>query len=85
MSDYNNIDWEKHNYRNLDSRRNYKPQPNIDREVSDIVGRKVLANDPRLAKLCMKWRGNKPVDGKDKPDNNLKNPDRIKELKKVLG
>ena len=78
-----NINWQKANYKNID-RRNYKSQPAIDREVSKVVGKKVLVNDPRLIKLAIKWRGNKPVTGKEASDNHLKDPNKIKELKRVL-
>jgi len=80
----NNIDWQEHNYRNLDKRA-FKQQPNIDVEVSKIVGKKILATDSRLIKTVLKWRGNKPVDGNEPADNHLKDPEKIKELKKVLG
>ena len=82
MSIEDTIDWSKHNYRSIPTLK--KREYHIDKEVSKIVGKKVLQNDPKLAKLCMKWRGSKPVDGKETPDNHLKDERKIKELKRTF-
>lgn len=81
--DLNSIDWRKANYKNLD-RRNYESKPPIDREVSKIVGKTVLTNDPKLVKMALKWRGNKPVTGKEASDNYLSDPNKVKELKRAF-
>ena len=79
-----NIDWQKHNIKRVFAPKPKKQEPPIDREVSKIVGKKVMINDPKLVKLAMKWRGNKPVDGREPPDNHLKDERKIKELKELL-
>ena len=61
-----------------------KLEPKVDIMVSKIVGKKIFILDPRLMKLIIKWKGNKPVDSQT-PDNYLRDPEKIKELKKVLG
>lgn len=58
-------------------------EPKIDHEVSKIVGRKVLAQDPKLIRLIIKWKAGKPQDS-IVPDNFLKDPEKIKELKDVF-
>jgi hypothetical protein len=60
-----------------------KLEPKIDWAVSKIVGKKILALDPRLMRLIVKWKKQKK--DLDKPDNFLKDPKKIEELKKVLG
>lgn len=53
----------------------------IDTEVSRIVGKPVLANDPRLIRLVVKHRqksGSTP--DSEKPDNYLYRPEFLKEL-----
>lgn len=64
-------------------RYNLKPQaePLIDKEISQIVGKKVHVNDPRLVKLVIKWRNSKNPDNED---NYLHDPEKREELKKVF-
>lgn len=71
------------NAKNLtyDSLNKSKPKPLIDKEVSQIVGKKVFVNDPRLIKLVIKWRNSK---NPDNDDNYLKNADKREELKRVF-
>lgn len=58
-------------------------EPVIDEEISKIVGRKIYATDPRLLKLVVKYKQGKSPDSKE-PDNFLKNPRFIDELKRTL-
>ena len=60
-----------------------KIEPNVDEEVSRIVGKKVLAHDPRLMKLIVAWKKEKPMDSMT-PDNFLLDPKKIAEIKKVF-
>lgn len=60
-----------------------KLEPKIDMLISRVVGKKIYQRDPRLMKLIIKWKQNKPADSME-PDNFLKNPEKVKELKKVL-
>ena len=55
----------------------------VDEPVSKIVGKTVLQTDPRLIKLIVKHKTPKS-DTDFKPDNHLKNPEFIKELKQVF-
>ena len=57
--------------------------PKVDEAVSRAVGFKVLAQDPRLLKIVMKWKKGKPQDSME-PDNFLENPRFVAELKEVL-
>ena len=59
-----------------------KAVPKIDEMVSKVVGKKIFAQDPRLIKLVVKWKNGKGES--DKPDNFLKSPSKIKELKEAL-
>lgn len=57
-------------------------EPAIDKAVSEIVGKPIRANDPRLIKLVVKWKKEK---GNDKTDDNfLQDEAKIKELKETL-
>lgn len=58
-------------------------EPKIDEVVSKLVGRKIYQQDPRLIKLIVKWKKNKP-EGSMEPDNFLKDPRKVQELKQVL-
>ncbi len=58
-------------------------EPKRDELISKIVGKPVLQSDPRLLKVIMKYKNNKPLDSKT-PDNFLENPAFVKELKEVL-
>lgn len=58
-------------------------EPMIDEPISRLLGIKVLAHDPRVIKLIVKWRRNKPMDSLE-PDNFLDNPHFVEELKEVL-
>jgi len=60
-----------------------KLKPKVDMLISKVVGKTVLQRDPRLIKLIMKHRANKPFDSKE-PDNFLQKPKFIEELKKTF-
>ena len=55
----------------------------VDTEVSKVVGKTVLANDPRLIRLVASWRKRRPADD-TVPDDYLSNPKNVAELKKVF-
>lgn len=78
MSDFNQKDL-------LNLGEMYKPvrrslEPPVDKEVSKIVGHKVLALDPLLIKVVMKHKTNNP----DKFDNLFLNQAFIRDLKKTF-
>ena len=52
--------------------------PVIDPIISKIVGKNVMATDPRLLRLIVKFKNGKSQDS-DIPDNFLTNPNFIKE------
>ena len=58
-----------------------RAEPLIDHEVSKIVGKKVLVNDPRLIKLVIKWRNSKDPENEDRY---LHDPAKREELKQVF-
>ena len=58
-------------------------EPKIDALVSKIVGQKILQQDPRLIRLVVTWKGNKPENSMQQ-DNLFQNPKFIAELKEVL-
>ena len=74
---------ERYNWINARSRNSIGPkiEPKIDKEVSQIVGKKIYVNDPRLIKLVIQWKANK---NPDNMDNYLHDPAKREELKKVL-
>jgi len=74
---------ERYNFISYRDRYNLKPkaEPLIDKEVSQIVGKKVHVNDPRLIKLVIKWRANK---NPDNVDNYLHDENKRAELKQVF-
>lgn len=57
-------------------------EPKFDVEVSKIVGKPVRMNDPRLIALLVKWK--KRNKSEDVPDNHLRNPQFLVELKKTF-
>lgn len=78
MSDFNQKDL-------LNLGEMYKParrrlEPPVDKEVSKIVGKPVLALDPLLIKVVMKHKRNDP----DRPDNLFLNQAFIRDLKKTF-
>lgn len=81
------IDWNKavRNFRMRDIPPP-KIEPPIDKVVSSIVGKKIYLTDPRLINLVSKWRkqSNKSPNSME-PDNFLNDPNKIKELKEILG
>ena len=83
MGEYDNINWQAANYKRglMGNKRSLTPP--IDPVVSQIVGKKVLAQDPRLIKLIVKWKANKPNDS-TQPDNLVLDPDFVKELKRIF-
>ena len=72
-----------YNFINYRDRHNLRPkaEPTIDKEISQIVGKKVHTNDPRLVKLVIKWRNSK---NPDNYDNFLHDPAKREELKQVF-
>lgn len=58
--------------------------PKVDEIITKIVGKKVFATDPRLIKLVIQHRKNKPMDSLA-PDNHLQDPNFIKQLKEIFG
>jgi hypothetical protein len=58
-------------------------EPAIDTLISKAVGFKVYAQDPRVLRIIVSWKKNKPTDSLE-PDNYLKNPEFIKDLKEAL-
>lgn len=64
-----------------------KRERKFDAEVTKILGKPVLVNDPRLIQLVVKWKKAtaSSADNTDKMDNFLRNPDFLVELRKVFG
>ena len=64
-------------------RLNLKPkrEPKIDKQISQIVGKKIFANDQRLVNLVLRWKKNKDPNNFD---NFLHDPEKRKELKEAL-
>lgn len=56
-------------------------EPRIDPIVSNIVGKKIYANDRRLINLIIKWKRNKDPEAFD---NFFKDPQKIEELRQTL-
>jgi len=81
-----NIDFSKAEVINARDRFRVAPrlEPAVDKEVSQIVGRRIFAQDPRLLKLIVKWKKNKPENSMD-PDNFFKDRQKVTELREVLG
>lgn len=59
-----------------------QPEPKVDKEVSNIVGKKIYVNNLALIKLVNKWRSQKTDE--NAVDNFLKDPLKIQELKEVF-
>jgi hypothetical protein len=57
--------------------------PKVDMLVSKIVGKTIMTEDPRLIRLIVSWKKNKPQNSLE-PDRFMENPKFIEELKKVL-
>ena len=58
-----------------------KPEPQADKEVSRIVGKKVLVNDPQLIKKIAEWSRRKDP---EEMDHFLEDPQKQEELKKLF-
>ena len=58
-----------------------KAPPKVDNELSKLVGHKIMVNDQRVIKKVAEWRRSKDP---EKPDNFLKDPQKVAELKKIL-
>jgi hypothetical protein len=82
MNEEASINWRAHDFRRM---MQVKPniEPPIDEVISRIVGKKIYQQDPRLIKLIVKWRKDKPFDSTE-PDNFLKDEHKIQELREVL-
>jgi len=76
MEKYNWIHYKKDRY-NIGPKR----EPKIDEQVSQIVGKKVFANDPLLIKKVIEWKNNK---NPDNDDNYLKDPKKREELRQLF-
>ena len=57
-------------------------EPIADEQVSQIVGKRVNTNDPKLVALVIKWRNQKTDSSQS--DNFLKTPSKIKELRETF-
>ena len=57
-------------------------EPKVDTLISSVVGKKVYTTDPRVLKLIARYKSRKKDD--DEPDNFLKNPKFIQDLKHEL-
>ncbi len=63
-----------------------KAPPQIDREVSEILGMSVPVNSSKLIKLVVKWKQqSKANETPDLMNKFLQDPEKIKELKQVFG
>lgn len=66
--------------------------PPIDKEISAIVGKTILARDPKLIALSIKWKAKNEairaklteVEAVKLQDNLMSNPEFIKELKETF-
>ena len=80
-NEFEGLDWI--NARNVGRAQARPPTPpKVDKEISDIVGKIVYINDPRLIKLVIKWKRAK--DDPEEKDEFLKDGARITELKRVF-
>lgn len=62
-----------------------KHERKFDAEVTKILGKPVLVNDPRLIRLVVQWKKQTASDPEsDKMDNFLYNPEFLVELRKVF-
>ena len=62
-----------------------KLTPKVDEAVSKVVGKNILARDPRLIALIAKWKMQKRKPDSDlRPDNFLNDPEKVKELRKTF-
>lgn len=75
---YKWINWRNAKY---DSLNKPKTEPVIDKEISQIAGKKVFTNDPRLIKTVIEFRNKKSPDN---DDNFLKNPEFRERIKQVF-
>ncbi len=67
-------DWIRPGQTTIRSKREAVP----DKAVSEIVGKRVNTNDPKLVNLVNKWRSQKDP---ERFDNFLKDPKKIQELR----
>lgn len=80
------VDWsEATNMREMN--RPPKKEPRVDKEVSKILGKPIMVNDPRLIRLVVAWKNKtaSSAENVEKMDNYLYNPDFLAELHKVFG
>ena len=59
-----------------------KREPMVDKMISDVVGKPIFINNPKLIALVAKYKQMKG--DSDEPDNLLKNSKFIEELKATL-
>jgi hypothetical protein len=84
--EYDDIDWNKAtNARELSHQGAVKRELKFDAEVTKILGKPVLVNDPRLIRLVVQFKKQTASDPEsDKMDNFLYNPDFLVELRKTF-
>lgn len=84
--DYDEINWdEATNAREINARGAIKRELKFDAEVTKILGKPVLLNDPRLIRLVVEWKKKTASHpDSDKMDNFMYNPDFLVELKKTF-
>lgn len=81
------INWdEATNGREIRMPSSIKLERKFDAEVTKILGKPVLVNDPRLIQLVVKWKKAtaSSADNMGVMDNYLHNPDFLVELRKVF-
>ena len=80
MDDVNSNEW-------ISSKQAYQPtikklyEPQVDRLVSQVVGKQVMASDPRLIKKVLEWKSKKDP---EQTDNFLKDPKKVSELRELF-
>lgn len=72
----------------INARDRFRPysrlEPAVDNEVSKIIGKKVFAQDPRLIGLITKWKKERKNPDEKVPDNFLKDPKKVEQLKQLF-
>ena len=59
-----------------------REEPKLDPIVSELVGKPIKVNNPKLIALIVKWK--KEKGDSDEPDNFFQDPVKIEELKQTL-
>lgn len=87
MPNENEINWgEASSLRDVRRPDVIKQERKFDAEVTKILGKPVLVNDPRLIQLVVKWKKAtaSSADNTDRMDYYLYNPEFLKELHEVF-